>query len=97
MGEGSNTVQVSLYTLYTIYILHTLCTISILSASLTLGKREKGIQRETGKGGAVFWVRIPLGNQTARTQARTNETKGNDFPAGLAPNLRFKKHEMGNR
>ena len=31
------------------------------------GKRENG--------GAVFWVRIPLGNQTARTHAHTNETK----------------------
>ena len=41
--------------------------------------------RETGKLGAQkgnmekvggpFWVRIPLGNQTARTHARTNETK----------------------
>ena len=42
------------------------------------GKRENG--------GNDFWIGIPLGNETARTRART---KRNDFPDGLTPNLRF--------
>ena len=53
------------------------------------GKRKKG-KLATAKGkqekeGTVFWVRVPLGNQTARTHARTDDTKRNDFPIGLVP------------
>ena len=49
------------------------------------GRREKV--------GTRFWFRIPLGNQTARILACTNETKRNDFLVGLTPNLRSFKSQ----
>ena len=51
------------------------------------GKREN-MPRQKGKRestGTTFWTRFSLYNQTARTHARTNETKRNDFPVGLIP------------
>ena len=54
-----------------------------------MGGREDGklamAKGKKEKVGARIWDRIPLGDQTARTPARTNETKRNDFPAGLPP------------
>ena len=51
--------------------------------------REKGKlakpKGKRGKVGNLFWSRTPLSNQTARTPARTNETKRNNFPVGLIP------------
>ena len=57
------------------------------------GKRERRTpaeaKREKGKVGQDVLAAFPPYNQTARTHARTNETKRNDFPVGLTPpNLR---------
>ena len=52
------------------------------------GKAPHG-KREKEKRGTVFRGPIPLGDQTARTNARTNGTKRNHFPVDLtvqAPN-----------
>ena len=44
--------------------------------------KDSRSKKEKGKDGGLFWVRIPLGNQTARTHAR-NETK--PFPGWTHP------------
>ena len=74
------TPSIYLYNLYTLYITHT---------------RENGKlgapKGNRTKVGALFWARIPLGNQTARTHARLNETKRSESISQLKsslPNLR---------
>ena len=48
-------------------------------------KGKFGVQKEKRRKVVPrIWVRIPQGNQTARTHARTDETERNDFPVGIA-------------
>ena len=58
-----------------------------------MGGREKGklekAEQKREKVGPHLWARILLGNQTARTHARTDETKRNDFLVELAHILRY--------
>ena len=51
------------------------------------GKRESSEDQKEKreKAGKVFCDPIPIGNQTARTNARTHGTTRNNFPVGLTP------------
>ena len=51
------------------------------------GKRESSAskKRKREKVGHIIWVQIPLGNQTAGTQAGANEKKPSSLPLGLTP------------
>ena len=80
--------EATLYTLYTLYTLNTLHTSHTLHNLYITHRSEKG-KLATAKGkreqvGARTWDRIPLGNQTARAVARTNETRQR-FPGWTHP------------
>ena len=91
VGGATLSTLYTLYTLHTLYAntLYTLSILYTLFTSYTFYTKEKGkLLQPKGKREKVvpgIRVRIPLGNQTARTHALTNDTKRKDFLVGLNP------------